>query len=40
MKVNSCTIMGPIAKTTGHAFNLLDLGIDAFSQGVGDAMRA
>jgi len=38
MKVNSRSIMGAIPKSTSHPLDLLDLGIDGFSQCIGDAM--
>ena len=38
MKVDSCSIMRTIAKTTSHSFDLLDLAVYRLAQSIGDAM--
>lgn len=38
MEINGSSIMRTITKTTGHALDLLDLGINRLSKSVGDSM--
>ena len=38
MKIDGGSVMGSIAKSTGHALGLLDLSVDRLSQRIGDPM--